>query len=76
RFRIKRFKTGLLPLTMGVYTGFDYGRVWLPNEDSDTWHTSYGGGFFLNATDIVSMTLAYFESIDGPRFTFGIGFGF
>ncbi|MBT8301664.1 MAG: metallophosphoesterase [Maribacter sp.] len=76
RFRIKRFKTGLLPLTMGVYTGFDYGRVWLPTEDSDTWHTSYGGGFFLNATDIVSMTLAYFESIDGPRFTFGVGFGF
>jgi hypothetical protein len=76
RLRLKRVKTGLLPVTMGIYTGFDYGRVWLPNEDSDTWHTSYGGGFFFNATDIVSMTLAYFESADGSRFTFGIGFGF
>ena len=76
RFRLKRFKTGLLPVTMGIYAGYDYGRVWLPNEDSDTWHTSYGGGFFFNATDIVSMTLAYFESVDGARFAFGLGFGF
>ena len=76
RFRLKRLKTGLLPVTMGIYAGYDYGRVWLPNEDSDTWHTSYGGGFFFNATDIVSMTLAYFESVDGARFAFGLGFGF
>ncbi|MCP4978193.1 MAG: phosphoesterase, partial [Maribacter sp.] len=76
RFRLKRLKTGLLPVTMGIYAGYDYGRVWLPDEDSDTWHTSYGGGFFFNATDIVSMTFAYFDSVDGPRFAFGIGFGF
>ena len=76
RFKLKRVKTGLLPVTMGVYAGYDYGRVWLPNEDSDTWHNAYGGGFFFNATDIASLTLAYFESVDGPRFTFGLGFGF
>lgn len=76
RYSIKKMKTGLLPLTMGVYGGYDYGRVWIPNEDSNLWHTSYGGGFFFNAADIMSLTLAYFDSVDGPRFTFGLGFGF
>ena len=76
RYSLKRMKTGLLPVTMGVYAGYDYGRVWLPNEDSDTWHNSYGGGFFFNASDIMSLTLAYFDSADGPRFMFGLGFGF
>jgi calcineurin-like phosphoesterase family protein len=76
RYSIKKMKTGLLPLTMGVYGGYDYGRVWIPNEDSNLWHTSFGGGFFFNAADIMSLTLAYFDSVDGPRFTFGLGFGF
>ena len=76
RYSLKRMKTGLLPVTMGVYAGYDYGRVWLPNEDSDNWHTSYGGGLFFNASDIMSFNLAYFDSADGPRFTFGLGFGF
>ena len=76
RYSLKRMKTGLLPVTMGVYAGYDYGRVWLPNEDSDTWHISYGGGLFFNASDIMSFNLAYFDSADGPRFTFGLGFGF
>ena len=76
RYSLKNMKTGLLPLTLGIYGGYDYGRVWLPNEDSDQWHTSYGGGFFFNAADIMSLTLALFDSEDGPRFAFGLGFGF
>lgn len=76
RYSLKKMKTGLLPVTMGIYGGYDYGRVWMPNEDSDLWHTSYGGGFFFNAADIMSLTFAYFDSADGARFTFGLGFGF
>ena len=76
RYSLKKIKTGLLPMTLGIYGGYDYGRVWIPNEVSDQWHNSYGGGFFLNAADIMSLTFAYFESDDGSRFTFGLGFGF
>lgn len=76
RYSLKRMKTGLLPVTFGVYGGYDYGRVWMPNVDSDSWHTSYGGGFFFNASEIMSLTFAYFDSTDGARFTFGLGFGF
>ena len=76
RYSLRKIKTQLLPLSMGLYGGFDYGRVWLPKEDSKDWHTSYGGGFFLNGADIVTARLALFNSDDGLRFSFGLGFGF
>lgn len=76
RYSLRKMKTGLLPLTLGIYGGYDYGRVWQPNEDSNIWHTSYGGGFFLNGADIITARVALFNSVDGPRFSFGLGFGF
>lgn len=76
RFSLKRKRTRLLPMNMGLFGGFDYGRVWFPGNSSNRWHTSYGGGFFLNASDIITINTALFASEDGPRFTFGLGFGF
>lgn len=76
RYSFSKMRTGILPVSVGVYGGYDYGRVWLPNENSDTWHTSYGGGFFLNASDIMTAKVSFFDSSDGPRFSFGVGFGF
>ncbi|MBO0590735.1 metallophosphoesterase [Cellulophaga sp. E16_2] len=76
RFSLRKKRTNILPTAMGIYGGFDYGKVWIPTIDSNTWHTSYGGGFFLNAADIISVNVAIFNSTDGARFTFGLGFGF
>ncbi|MFS4455082.1 metallophosphoesterase [Maribacter sp. 2304DJ31-5] len=76
RFSLRKMRTRILPTSIGLFAGFDYGRVWFPNISSDQWHTSYGGGFFLNGSDILSLNLALFHSEDGPRFTFGLGFGF
>ena len=76
RYSLGKGKTGILPTTFGIYSGFDYGRVWHPIEESKRWHTSYGGGIFLNAADIISLRAAFFNSSDGPRFVFGFGFGF
>ncbi|MBT8186850.1 MAG: phosphoesterase [Croceitalea sp.] len=76
RLSFRKRNTGLLPITPGIFGGFDYGRVWLPNEDSDTWHNSYGGGFFVNGANILSANLGLFNSSDGLRFSFGVGFGF
>ncbi len=69
-------KTGLMPVTPGIYAGFDYGRVWFPGDSSDKWHNSYGGGFFLNGTDIITANVGLFNSADGLRVAFGLGFGF
>ncbi|WP_313790200.1 metallophosphoesterase [Flagellimonas yonaguniensis] len=76
RYSFRGVKTGLMPVTPGIYGGFDYGRVWYPGEDSDTWHNSYGGGFFLNGADVLSANFGLFNSVDGVRFAFGLGFGF
>ncbi len=76
RYSFRKMRTGIVPTALGMYAGFDYGRVWQPDQDSDIWHTSYGLGFFANAADIFSFRTALFNSTDGPRFTFGVGFGF
>lgn len=76
RYSFKRIKTTVLPLRMGLYGGFDYGRVWIDTESSKKLHTSYGGGFFLNAADVMSINLGLFQSSDGMRFAFQMGFGF
>lgn len=76
RYSLRKVKTGILPVSLGVYGGYDYGKVWFPGLDSNQWHTSVGGGFFLNASDIASLNISVFNSEEGMRFTFGLGFGF
>ncbi|MBO6827938.1 metallophosphoesterase [Allomuricauda sp.] len=76
RYSFRRTKTGILPVTPGIYGGFDYGRVWFPGDSSRIWHNSYGGGFFVNGADILSANFGLFNSSDGLRFAFGLGFGF
>jgi len=76
RYSFRKKRTGLLPVTPGIFGGFDYGRVWLPDEDSNVWHNSYGGGLFVNGSNIISANLGLFNSTDGLRFAFGVGFGF
>ncbi|ASV30579.1 metallophosphoesterase [Maribacter cobaltidurans] len=76
RYSLRKMKTRILPTALGVFGGFDYGRVWSPGIASNQWHTSYGGGFFLNGADILTLNMALFYGDEGPRFTFGLGFGF
>lgn len=76
RFTLREVKTELVPLQIGLFTGFDYGRVWLKNEKSNDWKTSYGGGFWLVAADLVNFNFTIFNSKDGAYFNLGLGFGF
>lgn len=76
RYSFSKIKTRILPSTLGMFAGFDYGRVWEPGEENRRWHTSVGGGFFLNVTDLLAFRTALFHSDEGPRFTFGLGFAF
>ncbi|MBC8766538.1 metallophosphoesterase [Arenibacter sp. BSSL-BM3] len=76
RLQLKKMRTGILPISLGMYGGYDYGRVWSSSLESDKWHTSYGGGFFLNGADILTARIALFASNEGPLFSFGLGFGF
>lgn len=76
RYEIGRIRRTIVPLRYGVLGGFDYGRVWLPGEESDTWHTAYGGGLWLTGIDVITAKISYFHSIEGGRVSFGLGFGF
>ena len=73
RYEVGKIKNSILPLSYGFFGGFDLGRVWNPNESSNKWHNSYGGGFWLNAVDAISANLSYFTSSDGGRLVVGIG---
>ncbi len=76
RYNFNKFKTGLLPLQLGVFAGYDIGRVWFDGEDSDIWHDAVGGGMWINAIDTIGGQLGVFTGDDGVRFTFGLGLDF
>ncbi|AUS05509.1 metallophosphoesterase [Pseudotamlana carrageenivorans] len=80
RFNFQKVKTSLLPLYLGVYGGFDYGRVWVDDRlvldsayNANRWNTSVGGGVFINGVDLFTLNMALFHSQDGMRFSFGLG---
>ncbi|MCH4551625.1 metallophosphoesterase [Aestuariibaculum lutulentum] len=76
RYSFNSFKTGFVPLQIGVFAGGDVGRVWLRGDYSDKWHNDYGGGFWVAAAETVSATFNLFNGEDGMRFSFGFGMKF
>jgi predicted phosphodiesterase len=83
RWNLRSVKTNLLPTNVGFFGGFDYGKVWgtpdsltaLPNTTSQP-RTSYGGGIFINAADVLAGNIGVFTGDDGARITFTLGFDF
>lgn len=76
RVSLKRVRTSVIPIVIGVYGGFDYGRVWISDDTSNIWHTSYGGGIFVNGLNLITARTSVFGSDDGARINFGLGFSF
>ncbi len=76
RIKLTTVKNYLLPFTLGVLGGYDYGRVWSDYDETDNWHDSYGGGLWLSPFDLMVVTFSYFQSDDGPRFELRGGFAF
>lgn len=76
RLNLRKVKTELVPLQLGIFGGFDYGRVWEKNNTSNDWKTSYGGGFWMVAAEMINFNISVFEAKEGPYFKFGLGFGF
>ena len=79
RLDLKQFKTSLIPLNIGVFGGFDYGKVW--GEENTTFkntkfNTSVGGGVFFNAANMMSGNISVFNSSDDVRLALTLGFAF
>jgi len=76
RYAFNEFKIELFPVQIGIYGGADLGRVWTPEGDSQKWHNSRGGGLWINSQGGLGGTFSAFNSKEGTRYTFGVGFTF
>lgn len=76
RLLVKRYATAVTPITIGIYGGFDYGRVWQPGEDSTKWHTSQGLGIWVGSLNFITASAGFFNSSDGNIIQVGLGFDF
>ena len=76
--RLRLFEMNLLiPEELGIFGLADGGRVWLKGEDSNKWHTGFGGGLwisFLKRENTVSVAAAHSEG--RTRVYFSAGFAF
>ena len=72
RYTFKSIKTSTFPIQIGMYGGFDVGRVWL-SDNSKKWHNDYGGGLWISAANSISGSFNLFNSSEGMRFSFGLG---
>ena len=76
RYSFEQFKTPLLPVQIGVFAGYEAGKIWQDGEDSNPWHESYGGGFWINSAQALSGRFNFFTGEEGFRFSFGFGLNF
>jgi outer membrane protein assembly factor BamA len=80
RLRLGSSYNPTLPLTYGIFGGFDYGRVWLDGESSDKWHYNYGGGIWLSPVDALTIAAGAFipkeKNEEKPRIAVQLGFWF
>jgi hypothetical protein len=76
RLNLTQVKTGWFPIYLGVYGGADYGRVWVKDDDTKKWNNSFGGGVFVNMANMLTGNISAFNSDDGLRLAFKLGFGF
>lgn len=74
--RLARIVTAAAPITIGAYGGFDYGRVWEKDDNSDIWHNSFGGGVWLSTLNSLAFNAGYFVSDEEAQIQIGFGFGF
>lgn len=66
------FRSRLVNGKLGILLLFDQGRVWMPNEVSNSWHNAYGLGLSLAPFNLFSATISYAVSPDGGIVQIGL----
>ena len=75
-FELGSLRTALVPLTIGIFGFYDVGRVWVPGENSRSWHSGYGGGFYFRPlVDMLTtrFSISFSEEYRAGLFEFGLG---
>ncbi|MDT7830233.1 BamA/TamA family outer membrane protein [Pricia sp. S334] len=76
RVGISRFRTNFIPIQIGVSAGFDYGRVWSDNDQSEKWHNDFGGSIWVTGFSALTGNLGFYHGNEGNRFQASLGFNF
>lgn len=76
RIDIGRLSNKVMPLNLETFVGIDYGRVWYAHENSQKWHTSFGGGLSFKLINKFNTNISYFTSSERPRITLSLGYFF
>ena len=76
RYNFRKLKSGIVPFNLGFFGGFDIGRVWVETDPSKEWHTSTGAGIWVTVAELITGQIGFFNSDDGGRIAFKLGFGF
>ncbi|MEL7247365.1 MAG: metallophosphoesterase [Bacteroidota bacterium] len=76
RIRLLQSKNNILPVDVGLVGGFDYGRVWLDGEESDTWHNSQTIGLWIDVLGLAVLQPYYSFNNEQNLFSFRLGFNF
>jgi len=66
----------ILKAQVGLLGFSDVGRVWMPNESSNTLHWGYGGGLFFIPYNKIAFTVTYGASTEDQFITLKAGFLF
>jgi hypothetical protein len=53
------FRSHIFNGKAGIFGLYDEGRVWQPGEESNSWHTAYGGGILFAPFNKFMLSLAY-----------------
>ncbi len=61
---ISNIKSYIFNGKAGLIAFFDNGRVWMPGENSDTWHTDFGGGITIAPFNKILADVTYGISKD------------
>ncbi|MBO6584733.1 MAG: BamA/TamA family outer membrane protein [Gracilimonas sp.] len=76
RVELFDFYNYLLGGKVGISGFFDVGRVWFEGENSELWHTGYGGGIWFNVFESFLINSSIGVSEEGTLFSVKAGFLF
>jgi len=76
RLFLFKWDNTFIPMDIGVLGGFDYGRVWIDNEISDTWHNSKTVGIWMELLGLAVLQPHYSFNNEQNTFTLKLGFNF
>jgi len=76
RYKIGNYNGYIFRGQFGLLSFFDNGRVWVPGENSNTWHCGYGGGFWALAYKRLPLTVTYGTSKESGMLNVKAGFLF